>query len=359
MRVFFDIQHLYYIPQYLPVKNELESRGIKCEFILYQQEFLNQVLTEYVEQNQLTYQWVKNASEAYHRYIVEKPDWIIFGNAFDNVNDINKYSKTALMQHGIGPKSCYYDVSKSDITYRFVEGQHRLKRLEALFPNKTFIDTGYAKLDPIINNTIEKVELINLGLDSSKQTILYAPTFYPSSIECLPDNFPELLSNYNIIVKPHFFSLIKKRYKNQQKQFNTWSKFDNVFVCDTSQVSILSFMSIAQILVSDASSALFEFTALNKPAIWCDFYKLRWSYRGLFKKRLTNRLDEDLKYFSKVAQQVKNTTELIEQIEIQLASPELKEQQRLKMTELLTGKVDGNCSKRIADYIEKSKISQI
>lgn len=41
-------------------------------------------------------------------------------------------------------------MSDSDFDVRFVEGQYRLKRLQGMFPDKTFIDTGYAKLDPII-----------------------------------------------------------------------------------------------------------------------------------------------------------------------------------------------------------------
>ncbi|MEW6982396.1 CDP-glycerol glycerophosphotransferase family protein [Colwelliaceae bacterium 6471] len=351
MKVYFDIQHLYYVPQYLPLKKELESRNIQCEFVLYKQKLLNDVLKLYVEQNLLNCRWVANKHEAREVYLEDKPEWIIFGNAFDDLTTINKHSKTALMQHGIGPKSCYYDVSKSDITYRFVEGQHRLKRLQSQFPNKKFIDTGYAKLDPIVNQSFDNTTLLNLNLCPNKKTILYAPTFYPSSIECLPKNFPELLHNYNIIIKPHFFSWIKRRHKSHQALFNTWANYENVYVANVNQVSILPFMSLAQLLISDASSTLFEFTALNKPAIWCDFYKLRWSYRGIFKKRLANRLDDDLKYFAKIAQRVTSWGMLIEQIAVQLEQPDLKEKERLEMTELLTGKVDGNCSQRIANFI--------
>ena len=351
MRVFFDIQHLYYVPQYLPVKDELESRGIRCEFILYQQELLNDVLLKFVKDNCLNFTWVKNSDEARHLYLAEKPEWIIFGNAFSDVKEINKYSNTALMEHGIGPKATYYEVSNSDITHRFVEGEHRLNRLKEMFPEKLFVDTGYAKLDPIINQTLEKLDLARLGLCPEKPSILYAPTFYPSSIECLPKNFPELLSKYNIIIKPHFFSLVKKKYKAQRKRFDTWKRYDNVYLTSINEVSALPFMDIADIIISDTSSTLFEFTALNKPAIWCDFYKVRWSYRGIFKKRLKNRLDEDLKYFAKVAQRVCNIEELLANTVEHLNNPQLKESDRLEMTELLTGKVDGLCSKRIVDYI--------
>ena len=41
--------------------------------------------------------------------------------------------------------------------------------------------------------------LQKLGLKAEKKTLIYAPTFYPSSIECFPKNFPEDLNQYNIL----------------------------------------------------------------------------------------------------------------------------------------------------------------
>jgi CDP-glycerol glycerophosphotransferase (TagB/SpsB family) len=351
MNVFFDIQHLYYLPQYLPVKDVLEKNSVSCHFILYNQKQLQDILINYVENEKLNYTLVNNSNEAKEFYSNKKPDWIIFGNAFHHLENVHQCSKTAMMNHGVGPKSCYYDWSDCDIQHRFVEGKHRLNRLKELFPSKSFIDTGYAKLDPIINNESSSLDLKQLGLDPEKETILYAPTYYPSSIECLPHNFPELLEEYNLIIKPHYFSLIKEKYKNHQTIFESWSQYNNVYISSVEEACIIPFMNTASLLISDTSSTLFEFTALNKPAIWCDFFKVRWSYRGIFKWRLNNRLDDDLKYFAKVAQQVINTEQLVQQVKIQLKSPQLKEMQRLELTELLIGKVDGNCSKRIADYL--------
>jgi len=353
MNVYFDIQHLYYLPQYLPVKNALAAQGVECHFVLYDQKELQHVLINYVENKKLNYTSVANLNEARELYLNKKPHWIIFGNVFHGLDQVHLNSKTAMMNHGVGPKSCYYDWSDCDIQHRFVEGQHRLQRLIERFPNKKFTDTGYAKLDPIINNESTALNLKELGLDPEKKTVLYAPTYYPSSIECLPDNFPELLSQYNLIVKPHFFSLIKDKYKNHQKIFKYWAQYNNVYISSVEEPCIIAFMNTANLLISDASSTLFEFTALNKPAIWCDFFKVRWSYRGIFKWRLKKRLDDDLKYFAKVAQQVVNTKQLVQQVDRQINNAKLKEKDRLELTELLIGKVDGHCSQRITDYLLK------
>ena len=210
MNIFFDIKHLYYLPQYIPVIQALHKENIKCHCVIHHQESLDDIARQYLNENNLNFTFVGNDDEARQFYLTQKPNWIIFGNAFNDLQEINQHSHTVLMQHGIGPKSCYYDVSNSEITHRFVEGLHRLKRLQGMFPEKSFINTGYAKLDPIINNSVDEIDLDEIGLDNEKPTVLYAPTFYPSSIECLSPNFPAQLSNYNLIIKPHFFSFIKK-----------------------------------------------------------------------------------------------------------------------------------------------------
>ena len=86
--------------------------------------------------------------------------------------------------------------------------------LYSLATNNNFVDVGFCKLDPIINGDICGFNLESLNLDSDKKTILYAPTFYPSSLEKFPKNFPEDFQEFNIIIKPHYFSLSKEKYRN-------------------------------------------------------------------------------------------------------------------------------------------------
>jgi CDP-glycerol glycerophosphotransferase (TagB/SpsB family) len=350
MNVYFDIKHLYYLPQYLPVKAALTSKGIECHFVLYKQQDLQDVMIKYVDQENLNYTFVENSDEARDFYQAEKPSWIVFGHSFENIEQLHKHSKTVLMQHGIGPKG-YFDSSRSNATVRFVEGQYRLEKLQQLFPNNNFVDTGYAKLDPLINHNYASISLTDLGLDPQKKTILYAPTFYPSSIECLAKDWPSDLDNYNIIIKPHFFSLYKKKLKKHQKCFSHWHKFPNVYMADLNDVSIIPFMTVSDILISDASSTMLEFTALNKPAIWTDFYKLRWSYRGIFSYRYKKRIDVEIEFFAKVAEQVTCYKDMLTTIDDVLQNPHKKEAQRLEIKELLVGKVDGKVSQRIADYL--------
>jgi len=281
----FDVLHPYYLPQYLPVKDELIKRGETVHFIVYRSLEQQAALDTLVTQHQLNVQWVDNAEEALVFYLENKPEWVIFGNSFDASSKLKGISKTALMQHGIGPKAVYYTVSEADFDVRFVEGEYRLKRLQEMFPGKLFIDTGYAKLDPIVQRKETGLALSALGLDPDKPTLLYAPTFYPSSIEKMAKDWPAQFSEYNILLKPHYFSLSKPAYKKQKQLLEHWASFDNAYLATAEQTNLLPFMASADLLISDASSALFEFAALDKPVVWCDFYHLRWSYRGIFKFR--------------------------------------------------------------------------
>lgn len=336
----------------MPVADKLIEKGHQAVFVIHQSTDQIEILEQVAKAENLTVIWVADSNRAHQLYLSDKPDWLITGNLMDDLTSIHQCTKTALMQHGIGPKSCYYTVSKALTSVRFVEGPHRLERLQQLYPNGEFVDTGYAKLDPIINQTSSAFDIEKAGLEPSKKTLLYAPTFYPSSIEMLPKNWPEQLADYNLIIKPHFFTYTKQRYKKQRDLLNQWQNYDNVYYASEHEHSLLPFIQSADILISDASSTLFEFVALDKPAIWCDFYKLRWTYRGIFSYRFKQRLDPDLDYFAEVATQVKSPVELKKAVLDLVKNPQIKADKRVEYTAKMVGRVDGAVSDRIVEYLE-------
>lgn len=354
MLAYFDVQHLYYIPQYLPVIKKLTDKDHQCVLVFYKSQDSNliAICEQFINDNKLDAVWLANTGEAFDFYQTSHADWIIFGNAFTHSEALNK--KTALMQHGIGPKQCYYDVSNAGMTVRFVEGEHRKNRLEALYPKGNFVDSGYAKLDPLFDQSVEKIQLTSLGLDPQKPTLLYAPTFYPSSIECMSDKFADDFANYNIIIKPHFFTLTKSRYKNQQAKLAYWSQSKNVYVADESKFDLTPFLAVADIMLSDASSAIFEFAALDKPVVWCDFYKLRWSYRGIFSYRLKERLDDDIHYFNEICHTARKYTEVAAMIDNSYKESRDFKENKARLIAQLAGKIDGFAALRIVNYLEEN-----
>jgi len=352
MTIYFDVKELYYLPQYLPIFHQLIERGYdKTVFVFHHGKFDDQI-RKIIESNGLISKWVQNDTEAKDLYIHQKPNWIFFGNSFPFLREIHDYSKTAQLGHGVGPKSSYYSKSSTPNTVRFVEGEYRKIKLESMFPDDKFIDTGFSKLDPILTGSSERIDIQKIGLTNKKKTILYAPTFYPSSIEKFPEKFPKIFNEFNIIIKPHFFTHSKQKYSNQRKRLKIWGQYENVFVASPEAFSLVPFLAVADIMISDASSAVLEFAALGKPVIVCKFLKLRWNYRGIFSFRFKKRMSSDFNFYSNFAFTADNFSEILSHFN-SLPTFQYSLEQKKFITKMI-GSLDGKASKRIVDYLEEN-----
>ena len=358
--LYFDVPHLYYLPQFLPIYHELKKRGIEPHFLFYKDidgEELLKILRNVASDENLSVDWVNNLEEGLAFYKQKTPDWIIFGNAYKFFDQLPSQIKTAMVNHGAGIKSAGHDISMLRFNIRFAEGPYQLAQLQKNYPQGNFIDVGFSKLDPIFNPQIPTPTLDKkaLRLDEGKPTLLYAPTFYPSSIELFPDDWPQQFNEFNLVVKPHFFTYTKEKYKAQRRKLTLWEKSANVYVASVDEYNLLPFFSTADLLISDASTALFEFAALNKPVIWCDFLKLRWSYRGIFAYRFRRRMDQDIQKYADIALHVSNYRNLLSSVKQQLTSPSEYEPKRLEYSEQLLGRLDGQVSVRIVNNILEYK----
>ncbi|WP_394174976.1 CDP-glycerol glycerophosphotransferase family protein [Thalassotalea litorea] len=350
MYVLFDVLHLYYLPQYLPVQQKLAKNNIKTAFVFYRSNH-DDIMEQIALNNDLQYTWVEDDHQATDFYLQEKADWVFFANSFPHLEQLHQVSNSAQIGHGIGPKSCYYTKSDTAMNVRFVEGEYRCQRLRSMYPENTFVDVGFSKLDSLIRGEEAGFDLRQLGLDPNKPTLTYAPTFYPSSIECFAKDWPADFSDFNILLKPHYFSIAKQKYHRQKALLQHWASFDNVYLAKAGDYNLVPFMASSDILISDASSALFEFAALNKPVIWCDFLKLRWSYRGIFSYRFKKRMDEDFGEYANIAVHAKHYKQLRPLVLEQYRQPALLESTRMALAEKLAGRLDGKASNRVVDYL--------
>ncbi|MEZ9819527.1 CDP-glycerol glycerophosphotransferase family protein [Shewanella sp. 10N.286.45.A1] len=352
MLVLFDTLNMYYLPQYTPIIQQLRINNHQVKLICYSNKNDHAALEKVLAQVDAEPIWVNSESDARDTYLKLKPDWILFGNKFEHLDDIHVYSKTAQLGHGVGPKPSYYHKSCTPMTVRFIEGSLRLATIKQLYPNDNFVQVGFSKLDPMYNNEEAGLDLASLGLDPSKQTILYAPTFNPSSLECFPDNWPEDFSQYNVLIKPHSLTITRAKYKKQRTKLKKWAHFNNVYVANEQDISLLPFMKNADILLSEASSTLFEFAALNKPVIVCNFFKLKWTYRGIFKFRFEKRFGKDNVLYSGIGLHANSYSALIEAIPQQLNESQEYKENRLQYTKEHVGPTDGLASVRIVDYLQ-------
>ena len=83
--VYFDVMHLYYIPQYILGISLLVENNIACHVILHREdEYLDRIKSDEVERLNINYQYTSSYDESFAILLADKPDWVIFGTAPNN-----------------------------------------------------------------------------------------------------------------------------------------------------------------------------------------------------------------------------------------------------------------------------------
>lgn len=142
------------------------------------------------------------------------------------------------------------------------------------------LKTGYPRTDTIANTSREQKERLRrkLGLPQDKKLILYAPTWRVNNQFDFALSFKELkdaLSDQYVMgVRVHH--LAAKHYELPA---------DNQFLFDlTSYASIEELYTIADIMITDYSSAMFDYSITKKPMIFYvyDFEDYKERLRGVY-----------------------------------------------------------------------------
>ena len=95
-KIFFDVQELYYLPQYLPVYKELQKENVfDSKFIFHHGKF-DDVIKKIIADESLPSTWVQNKKYALKFYLSEKPGWIFLGNTFPELDKIHIHSKNII-----------------------------------------------------------------------------------------------------------------------------------------------------------------------------------------------------------------------------------------------------------------------
>ena len=147
----------------------------------------------------------------------------------------------------------------------------------------------------------------DLDLDPSKKTVLFAPTFYPSSIEKIGLKLGDYTKDYNVILKPHlwtyFLDIFGEANLKIQREliYQLVEKFDHIKLIEPESYNILPYYNISDVLLTEASSTIYEMIALSKPVVVNRFYKLKLSHRlfpkRLYKRRLNKEMNKDVETF--------------------------------------------------------------
>ncbi len=246
------------------------------------------------------------------RLHMHKPKAVIVTDYFDNVFRQLRL-KTFWVFVGHGPENRGYYSSNlhiKDYDLVIFPGRRDVEELEKkIGVLNNYVIIGYSKLDYFIYH---KTKPLNLFKDS-KPIIMYNPHFEKSSSSFF-DKGMELLQSlsntgkYNIILMPH--PDLSRKYP---ELINLAKEIPNVAVINRPKIN-LDYMAIADIYITDVSSAVFEWLYFDKPVL---FFNTK-SEKNIYSAWKCGRI-------------VRDTPSMLESIEYSLEHPEEFHNQRKEM----------------------------
>ena len=313
IKILFDSFHLYHLPQFDPVI-DLLSKDDRFQI------FHSTAAVNKKEERELCLKilatkpgtMIYSDSEQGRAKMMKELDLDFFicgWSRYELDEYISEKTLAGMIYHGIGVKPSYWRDNHPRLNIRFVEGIYRMNQLRSHGVDKELVLTGFTKLDPLFSQNPGFDEKLSqsLGLDPSKKTILFAPTFYPSSLERFGMKLGEYTKNYNVILKPHMWTYFLDKFgeynlvPQRNLAYNLAEKFSHIKLLGPDVYNITPYYKISDILLTEASSTIYEMIALEKPVIVNRFYRLKLSHKlfryRLFKKRLNKEMNKDIANF--------------------------------------------------------------
>jgi hypothetical protein len=198
----------------------------------------------------------------------------------DILRDARPYGKALLcfINHGTGIKTILYRhlAKHLNTPYMiFVEGEYRKRKIDEFGVRgaSTVFVVGYPKLDPIFQGRLDRETIMKRwDLDPSKKTVLFAPTYKPTCLDVVRERILTETTGYNLIIKLHHYSW-RGRYAphwHHKIYERAVGDFRHARLIPPDEHNILPFIYVADTMISEASSTIFEFLALGKVGIIYD-----------------------------------------------------------------------------------------
>ena len=313
IKILFDSYHLYHLPQFEPLIDLLDMDKRFDIFHSTSNEIPNQeykLCSSILRKKPGTF--IEAKTEKMRQGKIKNLDLDFFICGWSRY-DIDKYvtikTIVGMIYHGIGIKPSYWLDNHQRLDMRFVEGEYRVQQLQQNGIDTRLELTGFIKLDPIFHKN--KIDINSIkqkyNLDPNKKTILFAPTFYPSSVEPIGMKLGEYTKGFNVLIKPHLWTTFLNKFaeinhKRKNKIFNGLIKnYDHIHLIPPEDYNIIPFYKVADVLLTEASSTIYEMLACGKPVVVNRFFKLKLSHRlfkyRLYKKRLNQEMEKDISSF--------------------------------------------------------------
>lgn len=173
-------------------------------------------------------------------------------------------------RHGLASKGIAYgSVRATDYACVSSPFMHEWYCKAGVMPRREFWVIGNVQVDPLFRS---KRLGLPFNIPAGKKIILYAPTFQwsLSSAHLLGDRVVELLrgdrTDVAIVIKPH--PLIADAFPQWMQVWRTLSvNHPEIYLVEDTHCDVIPFLQAADVLVSDVSSVLLQFLALDRPII--------------------------------------------------------------------------------------------
>jgi len=364
--ILFDSFHLYHLPQFEPL---IELLANDDRFMIYhstsrkipkkEYELCSSIL------NDKPGEFISGDNEEERKKNIRDLDLDVFicgWSRYDIDQFVNEDTIVGMAYHGIGIKPSYWRDNHARLDIRFVEGPYRMDQLRKKGIETDLALTGFMKLDHLFQeNKIDGDSLIHkFNLDTSKKTILFAPTFYPSSFELIAAKLGDYTSDHNLLIKPHLWTTFMNKFAgiNHKKQRGLFNRiadsFDHVHLIPPEMYNITPFYKISDLLITEASSTIYEMLAMDKPVLVNRFYKLKLSHRllknRLYRARLNEQMEKEISEFCFEANKPNELPHVIDEAlnKVKSKISAMEEHKRKMLFQL-----DGKASLRVRDEILK------
>lgn len=180
-------------------------------------------------------------------------------------------AKSVYVRHGLTGKNHLRGAGASCDFLAGITSAHMARILErdhGLDPDRIWI-TGHVALDPLFRGTAPP---LTFPLPARRPTILFAPTWnrWLSAVDLTRDRTVALLrgvaAGANVILKPHphtkrlrpdWFAALRAAARDEP----------GVVLVDDPAADVVPLLAAADVLVSDVSSVMFSFLALDRPVV--------------------------------------------------------------------------------------------
>ena len=251
MKILFYIAKQYSVPIILPLTRYCHKNNI--EYALFISQKVNDILPDEWKNDLLFFDRKSAATFS--------PDFVLCPG---NFVDFRLPGIKVQLFHGLGvEKESHYKIRHFFDIYctsgPFVT--ERFKKLQIKYKYFNIEETGWPKIDYILsyNSTDLKKKYT---IPDDKTIILYAPTFsekMESATELIPHLKNTIKDNEYWILK--FHELMDKDIIVQIDEIDA----NNIKIIETYDVTPL--LHLADVMISDTSSVIYEFMVLNKPVV--------------------------------------------------------------------------------------------